>query len=129
MPDGAIEIVIRNMDELEKKLDDVGNASYMEGAMTAALSLLKDDAAEYPPENIANIPYQRRWYERNYGPKWMRRDGTVGGIAASEMLGKSWTTRVKNRGLLGVLGNKASYGPFVQDKERQAGFHRAREMT
>jgi len=119
-------IQIDGLDRIERKLNTLANAEYMKGAMTAAVSHIKDGIAEYPPSTAANTPYQRRWYERNWGSKWMRADGTVAGRKSSEMLGKSWTTRVRDRGLTGVVGTKVSYAPFVQDKTRQARFHAAR---
>jgi hypothetical protein len=123
-----LRITINELDSrrIERKLRDVANQEYLAGAMQAGLSHLKSGVAEYPPPSYANQPYQRRWYERNWGGKWMRADGSVGGRKTSEMLGKSWTTRVENRGRRGVLGTKVSYAPFVQDKSRQASFHAAR---
>ncbi len=48
--------------------------------------------------------------------------------ATSEVLGKSWATKVTpiSGGVRGTLGTRASYAPAVQDKERQAAFHKAR---
>lgn len=48
--------------------------------------------------------------------------------ATSEVLGKSWTTKVApiSGGVRGTIGTRASYAPPVQDKELQAAFHKAR---
>ena len=40
----------------------------------------------------------------------------------SERLGPSWAT--ENRGLDAVVGNKATYAPWVQSKERQQPMHK-----
>ena len=40
----------------------------------------------------------------------------------SEDLGKAWAS--ENRGLDAVVGNKASYAPWVQSKERQQPMHK-----
>ena len=40
----------------------------------------------------------------------------------SEDLGKAWAT--ENRGLDAVVGNKATYAPWVQSKERQQPMHK-----
>jgi hypothetical protein len=123
-----LRVSINELDSrrIARKLNDIANQEYLVGAMQAGLSHLKSGVAEYPPATDANQPYQRRWYERNWGGKWMRADGSVGGRKSSEMLGKSWATRVENRGRRGVLGTKVSYAPFVQDKTRQASFHARR---
>lgn len=121
-----LNIRIKGLDRIARKLDKLENAQYLSAAMTAGLSHLKDGVAQYPPASEANQPYQRRWYERNWGSKWMRRDASIGGRRTSEMLGKSWTTRIENRGVRGILGTKVSYAPFVQDKTRQARFHAMR---
>lgn len=113
--------------------------------MTQALALLHDAIAEYPPETQANRPPgpmvtrrwtlkdgtvktkqapAGRWYERGTGTRYM--SGHVD--ATSEQLGRSWTEtlNVTATEWEGVLGNKASYGPYVQDAEHQAWFHKAR---
>jgi hypothetical protein len=64
-----------------------------------------------------------RWYQRGYGSKWRRKDGSVGGRATSEQLGQRWATRAKGWGA--VVGNPASYAPFVQSQEKQAAIHKA----
>lgn len=82
--------------------------------------------ATYPPATIANSPANPtgRWYQRGYGPRWRRKDGSVGGRKTSQQLGQSWTTKVSN--WQAVVGTKATYAPFVQSAEDQAAFHKAR---
>ncbi len=41
----------------------------------------------------------------------------------SEALSKSWTISEINDGLGAVVGNDTSYGPLVQDREKQSLFH------
>lgn len=113
--------------------------------MTQALALFHDAIAEYPPESEANRPpgpiITRRWTLKDGTVKtkqapagrWYERGtGTVyssGHIdATSEQLGRSWTTDldVTPTTWEGVIGNDSTYGPFVQDEERQARIHKAR---
>jgi len=43
--------------------------------------------------------------------------------AGSEALSKSWTVSELNGGFGAVIGNDTSYGPWVQDRDRQSLFH------
>lgn len=113
-----MNIDITGIEPLMAKLEQLRGLTWLKGVMTAALSDLKDWIAEYPPESDANIPYQRRWYQRGYGSKWMRRNGTVGGRATSEQLGQKWTYKVDDDGHGGVVGNNASYAKWVQGPEQ-----------
>lgn len=119
-------IQINGVSELIQKLERLERLSFLYPAIAAATLHVKGKIAKYPPSSEANTPNQRRWYQRGYGSKWMRRDGSVGGSKTSETLGRKWTTETANGGLTGVVGNNVSYGPYVQDAEKQAAFHAAR---
>jgi len=84
---------------------------------------LHSTVAKYPPATEANQP-NHRWYERGYGPRWSRKDGTVGGRKTSEMLNRSWGIKRLRWGM--QLGSRASYSPVVHHHEEQASFHKAR---
>lgn len=71
---------------------------------------------DYPAEPTPADP--DRWYERGYGPRWRRPDGTIGGQETSEHLGASWT--VKPRPWGAVLENRASYAAVVQGADQSA---------
>jgi hypothetical protein len=116
------------MDDLIRRLDKVGSRQPIKTAMRAAAQHVKGKVNVYPPDTIANSPSNPsgRWYERNYGPRWRRRDGSIGGSPTSKQLKHKWTTKLANDGLSAIVGNNVSYGPYVQDEERQAGFHRRR---
>lgn len=102
---------------------------------TRAIALeIQGIVAPYPPETAANMKpgwfvigggkRGNRWYERGYGTKWLRRDGSEGGRKTSQMLNRQWN--VQRHGDIGaVLGNKASYSPFVHGADQQASFHAA----
>ena len=119
-------VEVKGMDAWIRRLQKAGDLSQLRGTMQAATLMLQNEIAEYPPESEANVPYQRRWYERGFGPRWTRRDGSMGGIRTSQTLGRKWTTYVSPNGLQGVVGNNVTYGPYVQSKAKQARFHKAR---
>lgn len=116
------DIEIKGLTELQAQLGKLEGAEYMHQVLKAAGSMLKAYIAEYPPASGANSPGQRRWYERGYGPKWTRKDGSVGGSRTSEALGRRWT--VKSEPMSVTVGNNASYAPFVQSAEKQASVHK-----
>ena len=118
-------IRIEGMERIQKKLDSMANQAYMEGAMTAAVTIIHTDIAQYPDATEANNPANKRWYERGYGSRYRRKDGSIGGKRTSQTLGRRWTKAVQNRGTRGVVGNNATYAPYVQDAERQAAAHTA----
>jgi len=119
-------IKINGLDELTAKLKKLEDLQAIAPALRAGALHVKGKIATYPPSSEANTPNQRRWYERGYGSKWMRADGSIGGKKTSENLGRKWTIGERNAGLTQVVGNNVSYGPFVQDAESQAAFHKAR---
>jgi hypothetical protein len=140
-----ILLVTRSLDEFLEALERAPEVAtpLFEQAMTRSLLAIEGRVAEYPPESEANRPRawrgsayslatQKRvslntWYERGYGPKWVRKDGTVNGRKTSRFLGRHWTQEVHVRGgdLEGTLGNSASYAPEVHGRE-QASFHAER---
>jgi hypothetical protein len=77
------------------------------------------------PRNPYGFPQANNWYQRGYGQKWALKGGAVHGRKTSETLGRRWTQGERDEGLTQIIGNNASYGPYVQG-EKQAGFHRQR---
>lgn len=120
------DVKLKRLDPLLKKLARIGKLEGAAPAIQAAGLHIKGAIAEYPPASEANSPSNQRWYERGYGSRWRRKDGTIGGRATSETLGRRWTVESEANGLRAVVGNNASYGPYVQSAERQARFHSAR---
>ncbi len=124
MPPSALVLEIRGIDELDRQLGKVEAALRLGPILRAAALSIKNEVARYPPSTLANSPLARTWYERGFGPRWMRRDGSIGGSRTSETLGRRWTTRVSPREAR--VGNNASYAPFVQGRDQQAAFHARR---
>ena len=114
-------ITIEGLDRLIDKLGKVEGLDFMKGVMHTAGSMLKNFMAVYPHKTAANRPGGpgSRWYERGYGPRWMRADGSVGGRQTSETLGRRWTSRVQGK-TSAIVGNNASYAPYVQSAAKQA---------
>jgi hypothetical protein len=128
MPSITIEVEgIKALEAKLNKLRDVG-AAVGPAFLTSGYEV-RDWVKQYPPSGIANAPKAPgRWYERGYGSKYARRDGTVTGRKTSEMLNRSWsmTHTTTAHGVEVRIGNRASYARYVHDEERQAGFHAAR---
>lgn len=114
-------VQVRGLNELLRKLDNVQGLRAAVKALRASAVHIKGKVADYPTSTMANQPktYPGRWYERGFGPKWARKDGSVGGAKSSETLGRKWTTAARNGGLTQVVGNNVSYGPYVQDRDEQ----------
>ena len=117
---------IKGMDKLLRKLDTIEKMKGVKRGLKAGALHVKGKIAKYPPSTIANTPGNPtgRWYERGYGPRWLRkRSGTVGGRKTSETLGRRWTIGERNAGFTQVIGNNASYNIYVHSAEKQAKFH------
>lgn len=103
----------------------------LKAMMGGATELLRDALVDYPPETAGNRPRtfksgaQNIWYERGFGSKWARKDGSVGTAETSEELNRSWTTEARGfaAGVRGIVGTKASYAPLVQDQKQQTTTH------
>ncbi len=97
---------------------------------------LQQKVGRYPPTSEANVPQTTvtggattiRWYERGYGTRYMRKDGSIGGRLTSAPLKDKWKTKVfKGNNPKGEVSNSATYSPFVQgSKEMQNRVHARR---
>lgn len=116
-------VTIRGLDEAIRKLDAVGRPGVFRRPMIKATAHLHSIIAVYPASTVANSPANGySWYERGFGTR--ARTGRA--WPSSETLGRRWTHEVSADGRRGVVGNNASYGPYVQSAEQQAAFHAAR---
>jgi len=96
-------------------------AGAIRAAALAVGEQIRGRIAVYPAQRAPTNP--NHWYERGYGSKWRRKDGSVKGRATSEQLGQKWTVAARGDGA--VVGNPASYAPFVQSEDEQAAAHAA----
>lgn len=116
-------VQVRGVEEVIRKLEKVGGRGALRRPMTKAVTHLHREIAIYPPSSSANSPANGySWYERGFGT----RSRTGRAWPTSETLGRRWTHDVSGDGKRGEVGNNASYGPFVQSEEKQAGFHKRR---
>ena len=116
-------VTIRGDKELKAKLARLTDKSRLRPALEAGARDLYGYISPYPAYR-AEATGGKSWYQRGYGQRWRRKDGSIGGRATSEQLGQRWTTRI---GLTtAIIGNNASYAPYVHDSKMQARFHGAR---
>lgn len=111
----STDIEITGLDALQRKLGNLVADATINRAIKASAVHLKGKVSKYPANQPPANP--RIWYVRGFGSKWRRKDGSIGQRQSSETLGKRWTIRTGNR--WAVVGNNASYGPYVQDPQRQ----------
>lgn len=126
-------INIKDLEALARRLDVV--PALIDGVEAAGI-YVKGVIAEYPPSSEANLPgpYPKTWYVRGTGPYWALAGGGFHFKKTSETLGRragasgdgSWASRKMDNGLTIVVGNNASYAPFVHDATKQAKFHARR---
>lgn len=121
MPDTTIRV---SGDEalVRKLLQDLAPA--LSAGAQGVAEALRNELTPYPPASAANQSGQRRWYQRGYGPRWTRRDGSVGGAKTSQQLNRSWA--VLPNGTTARLIGRAAYSGVVHRKEDQARFHARR---
>lgn len=124
MPDTGATIEIEGLDELIRKLDDLGKLSKVHAGLKAAALYLKGRIAIYPPATIANSPSNPsgQWYQRGWGVRY--KGG--GGRQTSEQLGQKWTTKYDSNKFEATVGNNASYARFVQGPEETQARHMKR---
>lgn len=132
-----LAIRIEGLDALQAKLGrDI--TPEVNGFVTAVGQDVMGRIAPYPAATEANWPVYHigphtkpgnygRWYERGYGPRWSRKDGSVGGAKRSEMMNRQWSmaTPLANR-MSVVIGNRASYANWVHAAADQTAFHKRR---
>ena len=120
-----IKVEIKGLDKLRRRFDTVLPA--LKTGIKAGTQHVEGKVKSYPPQTMANKPktYQtganNTWYQRGWGGKWAIKAGGWHGKKSSEQLQQRWTTKMRNSGLTGVIGNNASYAKYVQGtKQEQA---------
>ena len=108
------------MARVKKVIDDP--ASRRRVLLRAVLEL-KDLAAGYPVAGAWNsAPGTRgdnRWYQRGFGSRWLRKDGTFGGTNTSQRLQQSWQTEVQRTDEFTASAfTDVTYAPFLLDEDK-----------
>jgi len=106
-----VTVRIEGVEELAQKLGRFNANDLLRAPMARGLMEIQAALQVYPPQRH-NSSYVR-------------------GGPGSEKLGSRWTHRIHTQpdGIYGVVGNNASYAPFVQNYQFQAGVHRRRWLT
>ena len=94
-----------------------------EEALKRGAKRLKEILADYPPEGAWNRPPgtrgDNRWYERGYGSRWKRKDGTIGGINNSQQFNKSWRDNIEPEKGTAEVYTEVTYAPFLMVREQR----------
>lgn len=104
--------------EIKKIFDEILSPITKGKILNRTADEIRDIAAAYPEEGIWNSPSQARWYQRHFGARYRRRDGTIGGRNTSQRLQKSWVGEVSENSAGAYTG--VTYAPFLMDAERRA---------
>jgi len=122
-------IRIEGLERIRGKLRDLEPRQYMMGVMGECVSDVKDDIAAVPGPSHQPVIWPsaayRAWYLGARRAEGLPIPYSRETDPWSETLIGGWTTRVEQGGMRGVVGNRASYGPFVQDAPRQMAQHKA----
>ena len=106
-----VSVRIEGVDQLMQKLGRFNATNLLRAPMERGLAEIQQALQEYPPAR-PNSTYVR-------------------GGPGSEKLGSRWTHRIYTQpdGIYGVVGNNASYAPYVQNFKFQAKIHKRRWIT
>ena len=118
MPDSGVTMEIEGMEELIKKLEELGKMSKVHAGIRAAGMYVKGLMTVYPDETAANLPAGpgSHWYKRGTGSfYWRIRDNAkVSYGKKSEVLSSKWTSKYNKSKFEAVIGTNVSYAKFVQ---------------
>jgi hypothetical protein len=116
---------ITGMDELRAKLESLGDLTLVKGALIDAAKQLEGKLSQYPET-------KRLTRTEVYGqPFWALAAGKIevpyhrGSSPGSERHKASWTTKMESDGLVARIGSNTSYGPYLQDPEKQSLYAKA----
>jgi hypothetical protein len=142
-----IEVTVEDTQVIVKlqKLSNMGEA--LRGGMVAAADRVRAEVSLYPPTSEANVPKPgHTHYVRGYGPVYVRVGASVStyqnkagrtaykvtggakGRKTSQMLNRKWSTKYRFTAseAEAIIGNSATYAPYVHDDRKQASFHKVR---
>ena len=119
-----LSITVLNADQVQRILGRDLTTDL--AAMTKAVAaVIQDRLAPYPPATEANSPKTgwikggpNYWYERGYGPRWIRKDGSYNSAKTSEMMNRQWTIE-PTASTSHILGNRATYARWLHSSEEQ----------
>jgi hypothetical protein len=115
--------------EMRKILDSIQDNPELERRILLRGTLeLADRARVYPAAGAWNRPPgtrgDNRWYQRQFGPRWLRANGTLNGKNTSQRLQKSWKVAVSKDSKVGSVFTGVTYAPFLLDPDRRVSWAR-----
>lgn len=126
---GGATVRIVGLEELIRNVGWARTAGFLRPAMERAVRLVKAEAQIYPPARRQRMGWkserQRRFVMAGIRSGAIEVPYRRGQSPQSEKLGNRWTTEIRESSddLVGVVGNNASYGPYVMDDKLQAAYH------
>ena len=122
----------RELRNLAAAFDRLDMEAVIERVVPLAGKMVQTKMAVYPPETDANKPgpYPKKWYQRNFGPRYARKSGGIGGQNTSERLQFSWRTDIIKPLEAHVFtksprtSGEVSYVEHVQSYESQTSVHK-----
>ena len=108
------------MARVKKVIDD---PAARRRVLLRAVLELKDLAAAYPVAGRWNsapgTKGDNRWYQRGFGSRWLRKDGTFGGSNTSQRLQQSWNTEVQRQDEFTASAfTDVTYAPYLLDEKK-----------
>jgi hypothetical protein len=123
----GIKIDIRGAVEAIARLNRTTQWRHLRSSIKAAALHIKGVVATYPVHNSRPQPFvsdrQRRGFFARLHSGEIQVPYRRGG-RGSQTLGRRWTTTSTDGGMTGIVGNNASYARLVQDRDRQARYHK-----
>jgi len=115
--------------ELRRKLQKLADPTQIVPALKEGAQHIKSKIQKYPDGNQHRPqPFKTAKQRRFFF--WALRQGIIevpyrrGQSPGSEDHQQSWTVKGMKGGLQQMIGSDTSYGPLLQDKQRQASYHR-----
>ncbi len=123
--------ITTNAKDLIARITKLSQLKQVRATVKAATEHVKRKAAIYP--DAGNKPAkgwasqfwsdkQRKWFWANFRAGKLDLPYRRGQSPGSKRMGSKWTTRFRDAGLTGVVGNNVSYGILVQG-EKQTQYH------
>ncbi len=127
-------VKVEGLEKIQRMLNSADAKASLIVGLEFGMKQLRQEM-RYPPTSEANYPQTTatpgsrggatttRWYQRGFGTKYMRKDGSIGGRRTSEPLKDKWGQKLfRGSHIKGVVFNKAAYSPYTHGN-RQPAFH------
>lgn len=126
---------IIGMEELRERLKGLQDLTMVRGALIDAAKVIEGELSVYPEakrlkrRDVYGTPFktekQRRFFFWALGQGIIEVPYHRGESPGSERHKASWNTQMGDGGLTARIGSDTTYGPYLQDPEKQSQFARA----